>query len=264
LKKFLHDEYEFVVFNDAPKAPMAQLIDKACTALNIRCIRIPQNIHSQPYLPREPGDGWLGPSIRHANCVQYSLDLIGFDHNGIVMILDSDMFLIRTFSLSQYMENKHISAFIKTTPSEIDCLCPVLTILHMSKLPDKRSLNFNCGYIHGWPVDSGGWTHYYLIKHPELIVKPIYALYSHQLFLADKGVNHLANIMVPLEIKKAFYRANCEFNRKEIAFLLKMPDSFEFYLDNHFLHYRGGSTTDTLNNSHKFRIFNEFLEDILS
>ena len=263
-KKLLHDDYELVVFNDAPDHTMMNRISAMCARYDIRCIRIPQEIHTRPYLPRVPHDNLQQTNIRHANCVQYSLDTIGFDHDGIVFILDSDMFLIRPFSISEYMKDKDIAAFIKRAPNSVYCLCPALCILSMNKLPHKQTLNFNCGTINGSPADSGGWTYYYLIKHPEVTVKQVDVLYSHQLLLEDKHINQPANNSVPDNSKIAFY-TNLGFNDHEINFLLKKPDTFEFYLDHYFLHYRDGSN-DTHQSphyhTHKFQVFSEFINTI--
>jgi hypothetical protein len=158
------------------------------------------------------------------------------------------------------MADKEIAAFIKRAPSGIYCLCPALCLLSMDRLPNKRTLNFNSGRINGFLVDSGGWTYYYLLKHPELRVSQASVLYSHQLYLGDTHIHRVAD-MVSDAVKTTLYQ-NCGFNDDEIDFLLKKPDTFEFYLDNYFLHYRGGSTTDTAE-SYKFRIFADFFTRIL-
>lgn len=263
--KFLLDDYEYVVFNDANNDSMANQIKSACEENQVHCIRVPQSIHTQPYLPRDPGDNLQRANLRHANCVQFSLDTIGFNHDGIVCILDSDMFLIHPFSLVNYMADKDIAAFLKRAPNKIFCLCPVLCVLAMNKLPEKRSLNFNAGKIKNWPVDSGGFTYYYLIQHPEVKLTSINALYSHQLFLGDAHLNRLADATIPREVKAAFYE-NIGFNDTEVAFLLQKPDTFEFYLDRNFLHYRDGSN-DTRQPAqyhiHKFQMFSAFLNLIL-
>ena len=264
-KKFLLDEYEFVVFNDARDEETARQIQTACSSYGIGCVRVSQEIHTRPYLARKPHDNLHQSNIRHANCVQYSLDVLGFRHDDVVLILDSDMFLIRPFSVSVYMHDKGIAAFIKRTPSKVYCLCPVLTFLAMNKLPEKTTLDFNTGTIDGWPVDSGGYTYHYLRQHPEVKMQGIDVLYSHQLFLADLHINRFNPDPVPNEVKATFYM-NLGFNDKEINFLLKKPDTFEFYLDKNFLHYRDGSNDTHQSREYhlnKLRMFKEFIDDIV-
>ncbi|HRN78507.1 MAG TPA: hypothetical protein PLU71_04660 [Candidatus Dependentiae bacterium] len=266
-KEFLSDDYEYVVFNDAPTEKMAHKIENTCINLGIHCIRVPQEIHTRPYLSRNPNDPLQRPNIRHANCVQYSLDILGFNHKGIVLVLDSDIFPIRPFHISNYMHGKDIAAFIKRAPNNVFCLCPVLCFLNMNNLPDKKSLNFNCGIVNESVTDSGGFTYYYLIEHPTLVVENINVLYSHQLFLGDRGINREADDIkyVPNAVKSAFY-TNLGFNKKEIDFLLKKPDTFEFYLNNHFLHFREGTNYSSASNNfinYKTQIFNEFINSIV-
>ena len=260
-KKFLLDDYEYVVFNDARYEPMSNQIEAVCTQYAIRCIRIPQEIHSRPYLPREPKDDCVNnASIRHANCVQYSLDVLGYDYPGVVFIVDTDIALIRPFSIEKYMRDKDIAARVNRPRNKAFYCSPLFCILNMSQLPDKHSLNFNCGIINGVGGDTGAWSYYYLLEHPELNVVPVRMTFSHQLFLADKHINVPMNTSTPADAKRGFYE-HFGFNDTEINFLLQEPDTFEFYLDNFFFHYRGSSYTT--GDSYKLQIFNEFINKIL-
>ena len=90
-KKFLKDDYTFVVYNDARDEEISNQIIETCNRLNLQCIRIPQAIHDAPYLQRWPCEDNNHPSVRNSNVVQFSLNTLGFDHDGIVMIIDSDM-----------------------------------------------------------------------------------------------------------------------------------------------------------------------------
>ena len=109
-------------------------------------------------------------------------------------------------------------------------------------------------------MDTGGASHYYLLNHPELRVAPVQMIFSHQLFLADKHMNKLDDAEVSDECRSGFYE-HYGFNKNEIEFLLKKPDTFEFYLDNLFLHYRGSSYTT--GDDYKMKIFKDFLNSIL-
>src|SRR5579872_6833786 len=81
-KAFLKDDYEYVVFNDAPNSSMSLAMEQTCARLGIRCFRVP------PHHPsRETA------SSRHVDGIHFSLNTIGFNHNGIVAIIDADMFL---------------------------------------------------------------------------------------------------------------------------------------------------------------------------
>ena len=79
-KKFMLDEYEFVVFNDARDNEMRKKIEHECKNFGLECVRIPQEIHSKPYLKRWPGETYDNACVRCANVIQYSLNELGFDH----------------------------------------------------------------------------------------------------------------------------------------------------------------------------------------
>nr|MBA3815280.1 hypothetical protein [Parachlamydiaceae bacterium] len=166
-KKFLSDDYEFVVFNDAPKDEMCQQIQEMCTNLDIRCIRIPQSIHTAPYLTRERNDDLQNPGIRCANVVQYSLDVLGFDHDGIVMIIDADMFLIQPFNITEYLKDFQLAG-VPQKRQHVNYIWNGLVFFNMNTLEDKTSIDFNCLKVEGVGVDVGGGLFHYFASHPLL------------------------------------------------------------------------------------------------
>src|SRR5579872_411931 len=99
---FLQDEYELIIFNDASDQNMATQIEHMCTKLNLECFRIPQELHQ--HRPR----GSAGH--RHMDGIQFALNKIGYGYDGIVMLIDSDMFLIKPFSVTQYLEGYDVAA----------------------------------------------------------------------------------------------------------------------------------------------------------
>jgi glycosyltransferase involved in cell wall biosynthesis len=250
LKKFIQDDFEYVVFNDANNSQMQYQIDQMCNQYNIKCIHIPQEFHV----------GDANASYRHATGVRYALEEIGFEHEGIVFILDCDIILLRPFSVEKYMQDKDIAARINRPLLQATHLSPLFCILNMNTLPDKKMLSFDCVTINGLLMDTGGASHYYLLQHPKLRVEPIQMVFSHQLFLADKHINKVEDTKIPNDVKFAFY-AHYGFNQNEIDFLLKKPDTFEFYLNQFFLHYRGSSYTN--DDTYKLKIFKEFVEILL-
>lgn len=267
-KHFLLDEFEYVVFNDAPDETIARTIEAACKQNHVRCIRIPQEIHTRPYLHREPSEPLHRPDVRHANAFQYSLDVLGFDHDDIVFIIDSDMFLIRPFSIKKYMENVDIAG---EAPRFCWGSAPVryvwtgLCLFNMPRLPDKRTICVNSGFIYGQRVDSGGYLHYYLEKHPEVIIKsmPGFAP-GWAFFCPHRGTINHPNYYVPQEEQLRSLRQQ-GFSEKEITFFQKKPDTIELHFDKHFIHYVGGSNYDNLPahyNQNKMKLFCEFFNDI--
>jgi hypothetical protein len=266
-KKFMKDEYEFIVFSDAADEEMNNEIINTCAQCNIICIRVPQEIHNRPYLAREPGDPLNRPNIRHANVVQYSMDILGFYHNGPVMILDSDMFLIRPFTIVKQLEEWDIISAMRGADNDVTYLWPGLMIFSMDKLPNKKYMNFNCGIAHGAIVDSGGHSYYYLKNNPTVKLKVIDELFGCQLFCPDRfAPDHLIDKITPPE-QHITKLKEMGFNEKEITFLQKKPHTIHFLFNQHFLHYRAGSNYDNQSTSfeqHKMKLINEFLDDILN
>ena len=230
-KKFLSNEYEFIVFNDAPHKPTFNKIHAVCDSLGISCVDVPQNIHSSstPYLPRGPGIG--GPSAECADTIQYMLDVMGFDYPGIVVIVDSDMFLIRNLNIKDLMKDTHVAAHPQTKTSLLGSatyFLPNLMFFNMELLEDKKSLNFNLGKVDGAITDTGGYTHYYIKQHPNL--KWLSTNIAFGRLIDDKSPGLDPEVFSFLKSNdKLFNLAN------ETAW------DHEFYMDYTFLHFRAGS-----------------------
>lgn len=227
-KKFLKDDYEFVVFNDARIKKISNEISKVCKLKKIRCLKIPQEIHDRPYMYRFPGEDYNNPCVRCANVVQYSLDTLGFGHNDLVMIIDSDMFLIDNFSVKDFMDG-NVLAGVPQRRGPVNYLWNGLVFFDMTTLPDKKSFSFNCGKYEGHPCDVGGALHYYLKKHVNLKLKYIHgtSLIRNQENVPRKNRHELVNMLFDLGA------TNCEF-----------------YLNYKFFHYRSGGNWDNRSKSY--------------
>ncbi len=268
-KKFLKDNYEFVVFNDAPDEKTSKLICDVCKNCNVKCVNIPQNIHNL-WPSCRPLTNTTSPSnVRHVHAIKYSLDLMGFDHNGIVMFIDSDMFLVRPFNINEFMKDLDIASVYKGASDDkksVGYLVPLLTMLNMSKLPDKRTLDFSCGEANGFLLDTGGLTYYYLKNHPNLKTYWFDEFYGWQLFCPEEYAKHREDKTTPVtqQIQKL---KSLGFNDKEIKFLQKKPSTFSYQFNNNFFHFRGGSNYDNFSKdfmSKKMKLVSDYIYDILN
>jgi hypothetical protein len=247
-KKFLLDDYEFVVYNDAISPKVHRAINNLCKRLEISCIPIPQEIHAHLYpvtLPKERF--WGHPSNRHYDCIRHSLYDRGFNHDGIVVIIDSDFFLIRPFSIVDLLGDNDITAimrmsFDRNNPSwpripGLDYLWPGFTCIQMNRIPDKEGLDFSPGSYPSFTLDTGGHTLFYLQNHPQIKLKEL-GIYEHRLDWSYLQVPR----ELPIETRVAEL-TKLEFSPKEITFILNKPGNatVEFAVDRHFLHYRGAS-----------------------
>jgi hypothetical protein len=263
-KKFLKDDYEFVVFNDAKDIETADKINQTCDRLNLECIRIPQDIHDRPYLYRLDGEWFHHPSVRCSNVVQYSLDVLGFKHPGIVALVDSDLFLIKEMSIKEYLKGYHLAGLPQSRNNQstvVDYVWIGIVFLDMTALPDKETLNFNCGRVKNIAVDAGGHTYHYLTDHPSILWKKM-------------NVQHISNFLC--ESCRKLETAPCcthnldilraeKFDETEIKFLHAGITNCEFILDHHFLHYRSGSNWDYKSpgyHKQKTKLVNDFIDEV--
>ncbi len=286
-KKFLKDEYELVIFYDAKNSNMAWSIESVCKKYLLRCIRIPQKIHNQPYLER-PATGFSScyqtAWVRNSYVVQYALNTVGFDHNDIVAIVDSDIFLVQEFSIHEYMQETDFAAYFKPCNAcpKHDCkkLHPKiksfswpwigLVFLNMPTLPNRKTMNFNCGKLYEKiPVDPGGFVHYYLRdnkvkeKHFDRICqKYLFCSSCKSKLSPTPACTHNLEALTAMGLGK-----------ETIYFLQKLPDPgfgkigrpIEIFLNGKFIHFRCGTNYTNFSgwfNSLKESLFRDFMNQI--
>lgn len=215
-KAFLQDDYEFVVFNDARDKKIRKEIKTACKKLSLRCISIPSQLH----INRDQ------PSQRTSDSIQYSLEELGFKHDGIVFVIDSDMFLLHPFNITNFLKGCDLYGCIQYRPQQVTYLWNGLIFMDMRTMPNKKSINFDCGRVNGEPVDSGGQIHHYLKNNPSLRWK----------YYSNIHINALPrdrNSLKELGYDTIFTDFILSLNPND-------PYSMEFHVDSNFLHYRAG------------------------
>lgn len=89
LKKFITVPFEYIIFDNSDNSNNTDEFKNICTNLNINYIRIPQDIHTQS-----------DPSSRAGRSLDYGLRYVYNDmgFRGILMISDSDLFLINEYN----------------------------------------------------------------------------------------------------------------------------------------------------------------------
>lgn len=263
-KKFLKENFDFIVFNDARDAKNEKAIQSECHKLGIQCVRIPQEIHTRPYLQRFSGEDWNHPSVRNSNVVQYSLDYVGFNKKDYLLLLDSDIFLISSFSVLEYMKDCQLSGCLQSGSNKnnfINYIWIGLVFLDMNTLPNIRTINFNCGRINSVPVDAGGFTYFYLTNYP-MIKKKYFGSCGISEFYCETCKK---NSQICTHNKNILERNG--FSEEEIDFLMSGITNSEFFLGKQFFHYRGGSNWDHKPNEYhikKFENLKNFIDKITS
>ncbi len=226
---------------------MAEKIAKMCHTYGIPCIRIPQEIHKLPYLYRLPGENYNDPAIRNCNVVQYSLNEYGFEHDDILVLVDSDLFLVREFNFHDALKNHDIVGL----QQGVGYLWIGLVMLNMKVLPNKETLSFNCGRVNGKPVDAGGHSYHYIHDNPTVRVH-----YISQFYPPNFNTH---------EFTREFLM-HYKFDAKAIDFLMANPSNIEFLYDGTFFHYRGGTNWDRKSadfHDRKMALVNNYVDALL-
>lgn len=176
-KKFISDEYEYIVLNNAISSKKRRAeINDICTRLNIRCIEVKKD-PAFNILAGEKAISWLGSYVNANLACAYPLawswPSICEEHkNNIVVIIDSDMFLCRETSFNKELDGKDASFIIQyrgpehgRTQAKVTYPWNGICVFDMKKIPDIKSLDWGCGAIHGFPVDVGGQSHFWMEKN---------------------------------------------------------------------------------------------------
>lgn len=231
--KFIEGEFDYIVFNDAPNDELFAQIENVCQQLHITSIPVPQIIHSLPYLFRDSGIG--GPSAECAETIQFMLNSVGFKHSGIVMLVDSDMFLIRRLNVESFLQEYDIAAhpqYRTSSKGTASYFLPNLMIFNMEQLQDKAMFNFNLGEVNGVRTDTGGFNHYYIEQHPDLKWLKINVFYPP---LNKSKTQPHPEALAELKAYPALYQL-----------LQTSTYDYEFYADCYFLHFRAGSNWNNI------------------
>lgn len=157
---FLKHGYEYVVFNDASNTDKREQIQQKCEELGIQCILIPQDIHAVPQTTNK----------RHAESIKFSFETLGFNQQRKIVLIDSDMFLVKPFSVFDYMGDNDFVGGLKQRSNhetQIEFSGPSLVFINMANLENKETLNFNSGYVEDLACDVGGHTYYYFRNNPK-------------------------------------------------------------------------------------------------
>jgi len=251
---FLQDSYEYVVFNDADQEDMKRHIEETCKRCGVRCFRVPQHMQ-----------GRQSAGTRHMDGIKYALEKVGYDHDGVVALVDSDMFLIKPFSIEKYLEGYDIAGDLQgrgNNTIEVRYLSPALVFMNMQTLPNRRTLSFEGGYIEGLGCDVGGHTYYYLKNNPS--VRPSFFGVLH-IGVWKVGLNcRLCSNMTCVDCTQRLRDSG--FDDMVIKYIQACPDNIEFNLNHSFLHYRGGSNWDHKSAEYhcmKTRALNDFMSAIV-
>ena len=259
-QKFLKESFSFVVFNDAPTDALRTQITNSCKNIGIKSITVPSSIHTKNFPKRYLGEP-LTLETRGIQSMQYALQEVGLHHDGIVMFVDSDIFLVKTFSVTEFLDKCHIAG-LPLEKDTVRYMWSGLVLIDMLSAPQKNTLSFYPIRVEHTVLDAGGSTHYYL-QNSQVRFKPIDNVLSTSMNICKK-VSCKTNDMCCVHDRQLFETVG--FDKNQIEFLSQCPRNIEFLCNNKFLHYRGGSNWDAKSVSYiskKTALVNAYIETLL-
>ncbi len=154
------------------------------------------------------------------------LTCLGFDHDDVVVMVDSDMFLVRPFSIVDCLKGYDLVGVRQTrevADGVITYVAPGLIFMDMRTLPNKRMINFEAGWIKGASADVGGHMYYYLKNNPDMRLRLINPITMSTL---PDNASELAVLGYDSNTIDLIFDARC----------------FEYYLSGTFIHYYAGGS----------------------
>lgn len=221
LHKFLGDDFEYAVVNNSARDKFAFSNARAvCAQMGIREL-----------VPGARDD--RTPNYQHSCALQWLLghEILPPGEDGIAVILDFDMFLMRPFSFVDFLGD-HVLAGQGQSRGPIDYVWPGFVVMRPSRMPERNLFSLACGKINdegvavgegapGHNVDVGGLAHVWMRRHREHAVKPV------------RG-GRILNSMGNTDVLPAPIRA-------------KYSDDFGFdVFEDSFLHYGRGTNWDNM------------------
>jgi hypothetical protein len=227
-KKYMKEDFEFILFNDAMDVQSEQNINMICSYNNIKCVRVPQHIHRV----QNPSEGYAATLnwAVHEYAPQNGCEIIVLLHTDVFPICDvvvSDIIgenIVASTSEFRIMDGKGVNYFY-----------PALTMVNMKRLANPHELDF--GLAPG--LDCGGKTKDFIKSH-ESAVK----------FLNNHQISYMIAILTGQPI--------AEYFSNDLAICRSHGLSAGWVADG-FYHYMAGSQWNNAENptfaaGHKLRM----------
>jgi|GEM_PF-1644719 len=286
--KFLKDDFELIVFNDAKTEEHEKSIENACKEYQIKCVRFQQEWHLtdrlNTYLKRrleQPSTigtwGWDAstsieeishhPSIRHNHVIQYALDNYGYDHDDIVVIMDADNLLIKPLSIRELLNSNDIVGFDRwpdnnaekrlrsqlAVPKTMEIFWVVFIAFNPCKLPDVRELDVSVDVVNGHTLLPDNT----LSDSGAGIYKYLWKHPDLQLQSYPWQSSYTYRCFTDEQLKVL------GISDRAIQFIREIdPENVQFFAFEHFVHFSAHSWKG---GNHQFKLdhFRKFIEDIL-
>jgi hypothetical protein len=269
LKKFMRDDYELIVFNDASTPENEAAIRDACQECGVKHVRYEQDWHLTAPLNEELKTALQSPdikfsshlsilidkiasqpSVRHSHVIQYALDTHGYNHDDAVVIMDGDAFFVREISIKDRLKSVDIFGMGRRDlldPS-IQYFWSPFIAFNPAALPNLKDLKFSVSIIDHTLHDTGAASHHYLAANPTVRYTKTLPIPSSK--LRRQPVK---------ELKKLGYTS------KERWLIKALPKhrNVEFNIENCVLHFRAVSFA-LKDHATRVSFLEEYMEKILN
>ena len=219
IKKFFKTSFRYVICDNSPSIVMSDQIKNECQKLDIGYHRVPNCSSS------DASEGC-------AKSCQYSIQHLGINHPGLVLLIDCDMFFIEYFDIELHMKDCDLSG-IYQMKEHIRYFTNQFLIFNMNTLKDKASIDLSCGIIDNVRVDVGGYLYHYMMNHPEI------------------RINYIVDYICTNAYNEKFIRGKIRDKAILSYFLEELHISGpypELYLNQCLLHYRSGTNWNKFSN----------------
>lgn len=272
-KKFLKDDdYEIIYFNDANNSKMEESIRQTCEKYNVKCVRVPQTLHQEI---RQ--NNLATASFRHGNVLQFAYSNFAMNHDDIFAVFDSDVFLIREWSIREYLGDCDLNAWGPAPPWNHSLWVHYL-VMNIPKLPGKEHFSFRSRMDeNGRFVEVGSDMEPYLKNNLQLKIRPVHVTFgvhdnelqldpnrSMASQLIERGYSN-AQVQLIQNIHSEVKKASAKNPRLISRF--KLDCDVGFFDTNLFIDYKHGSGWHDPNQKMKIvkdRLFYKFMDEILN
>lgn len=192
-RKYLRDDFEFVVFNNARfdnRGASYEAVRQACEREGVRSIDIEkdsavldkcQSTESSCTIFDGLGQ-YFNANVACAYPLCWAWEHVISKEQQPIAVFDSDLFMVQPISLLEALRGYDICGIPQHRPSPdggvIKYLWNAFFMVNLPSIPEPKNLNWYCGQVHGVPVDVGGQTSQYLNAHPEVRVSELLSHHS--------------------------------------------------------------------------------------
>lgn len=191
--KYMQEEFEFVLFNDAEDPQMEANINTVASHNKIKCVRVPQHVHSVK----------SNPSVCYAATLNWAVREYAPAHGcEVVALMHSDLFPICNASISGIIGEMMAASTVEFRligDEGITYMYPAFTIVNMARLKNPNELDF--GLDPG--LDAGGRTKNFIKAHPNEVK-----------FLPNHQISYFIATMAEDDPVGKYYREDLAICRK--------------------------------------------------